>query len=103
MGCRPLLKNYGEASDLGSTRTVLRYLKWLEDEGDIERWNGARGVRALRNNISGIQTRAVPVIGQASTGPLLLAEQKSTVGYKYRRRLLARHPTISFCASAGIR
>lgn len=60
---------------MGSTRTVLRYLRWLEEEGDIERWSGARGLRPLRSDMSTVQTRAVPVVGQAPAGPLLLAEQ----------------------------
>jgi len=54
---------------------VLRYLRWLEDEGDIERWSGARGVRALRSDTTHVQTRAVPVIGTAPAGALMLAEQ----------------------------
>jgi len=47
----------------------------LEEEGDIERWTGARGLRPLRNDTSALQTRAVPVLGQAPAGPLMLAEQ----------------------------
>lgn len=74
-GLPPTIEELRRSLGVGSTRTVLRYLRWLEDEGDIERWSGARGVRALRTNISGVQTRAVPVIGQAPTGPLVLAEE----------------------------
>ncbi len=32
---------------VGSSRTVLRYLRQMEDEGWIQRWPGARGIRLL--------------------------------------------------------
>jgi len=74
-GLPPTIEELRQALGVGSTRTVLRYLRWLEEEGDIERWNGARGLRPLRSDISTVQTRAVPVVGQAPAGPLVLAEQ----------------------------
>ncbi len=74
-GLPPTIEELRRVLGVGSTRTVLRYLKWLEDEGDIERWSGARGLRPLRSDSSTVQTRAVPVVGQAPAGPLLLAEQ----------------------------
>jgi repressor LexA len=74
-GFPPTIEELRQALGVGSTRTVLRYLRWLEEEGDIERWEGARGLRPLRSDISTVQTRAVPVVGQAPAGPLLLAEQ----------------------------
>lgn len=74
-GVPPTIEELRRKLGVGSTRTVLRYLKWLEDEGDIERWSGARGLRPLRSEISSVQTRAVPVVGQAPAGPLMLAEQ----------------------------
>jgi repressor LexA len=74
-GLPPTIEELRKKLGVGSTRTVLRYLRWLEDEGDIERWSGARGVRALRSDTSSVQTRAVPVVGQAPAGPLMLAEQ----------------------------
>lgn len=74
-GLPPTIEELRRALGVGSTRTVLRYLRWLEEEGDIERWSGARGLRPLRSDISTVQTRAVPVVGQAPAGPLLLAEQ----------------------------
>ena len=36
---------------------------------------GARGVRALRSDMSQVQTRAVPIVGTAPAGALMLAEQ----------------------------
>jgi repressor LexA len=74
-GLPPTIEELRRKLGVGSTRTVLRYLKWLEDEGDIERWSGARGVRALRSDMSSVQTRSVPVVGQAPAGPLMMAEQ----------------------------
>jgi len=74
-GVAPTIEELRRKLGVGSKRTVLRYLKWLEDEGDIERWSGARGLRALRSESSNVQTRAVPVVGQAPAGPLILAEQ----------------------------
>ncbi|HXK29917.1 MAG TPA: transcriptional repressor LexA [Candidatus Binatia bacterium] len=74
-GLPPTIKELRQKLGVGSTRTVLRYLRWLEEEGDIERWSGARGLRPLRSDISTVQTRAVPVLGQAPAGPLLVAEQ----------------------------
>ncbi len=74
-GLPPTIEELRKKLRVGSTRTVLRYLKWLEEEGDIERWSGARGVRALRSDTTHVQTRAVPIVGTAPAGPLMLAEQ----------------------------
>jgi repressor LexA len=74
-GFPPTIEELRKKLGIGSTRTVLRYLRWLEDEGDIERWTGARGVRALRSDMSQVQTRAVPIVGTAPAGALMLAEQ----------------------------
>jgi repressor LexA len=71
----PTIEELRKALGVGSTRTVLRYLQWLEKEGDIERWSGARGIRPLRSDMSTASTRAVPVVGQAPAGPLMLAEE----------------------------
>ena len=74
-GLAPTIEELRKKLGVGSKRTVLRYLKWLEDEGDIERWSGARGVRALRSDMSSAQTRAVPIVGQVAAGTPLLAEE----------------------------
>lgn len=60
---------------VGSTRTILRYLDWLAEEGDIERWSGARGLRPLRVPKKGLETKAVPLIGEVPAGPMMLAEE----------------------------
>ena len=74
-GLPPTIEELRKRLGVGSTRTVLRYLRWLEDEGDIERWTGASGVRALRSDMSQVQTRAVPIVGTAPAGALMMAEQ----------------------------
>lgn len=71
----PTIQELQKLLKVGSTRTVLRYLKWLEEEGDIERWPGARGIRLLRRSTKGIETRAVPLVGEAPAGPLTHVEE----------------------------
>ncbi|HEY0762968.1 MAG TPA: transcriptional repressor LexA [Pyrinomonadaceae bacterium] len=74
-GLPPTVEELRRKLKLGSTRTVLRYLSWLEDEGDIERWSGARGIRLLKGSSRGFKTRAVPLVGEAPAGPLMIAEE----------------------------
>jgi len=74
-GIPPTIEELRRSLGVGSTRTILRYLKWLEDEGDIERWPGARGLRLLRAPRKGLETKAVPVIGEVPAGPMMLAEE----------------------------
>jgi repressor LexA len=75
-GVSPTVEELRVALRVGSNRTILRYLKWLEDEGDIERWPGARGIRLRRVPGEGLATRAVPLLGEAPAGPLMLAEER---------------------------
>lgn len=74
-GLPPTVEELRGALRVGSTRTVLRYLRWLEEEGDIRRWRGARGIQPLRAPGSGIDTIPVPLVGEAPAGPLMIAEQ----------------------------
>lgn len=74
-GMPPTIEELRRALGVGSTRTVLRYLEWLKEEGDIERWTGARGIRMLRDPGQGLTTRAVPMVGEVPAGPLMLAEE----------------------------
>ncbi len=74
-GAAPTIEELRRALDVGSTRTVLRYLKWLEEEGDIERWSGSRGLRPLKAPGKGLETRSVPLVGEAPAGSLMLAEE----------------------------
>ncbi len=75
-GTPPTVEELRKALGVGSTRTVLRYLTWLQAEGDIERWPGARGLRLLRDPESGgLQTVAVPLVGEIAAGAPILAEE----------------------------
>lgn len=74
-GAPPTVEELRRALGLGSTRTALRYLSWLEQSGAIERWPGARGVRLLRGAGGRLATRSVPIVGQAPAGPLMAAEE----------------------------
>jgi repressor LexA len=61
---------------VGSTRTVLRYLDELKEEGYIERWSGARGLRMRKSLASkSLETRLVPIVGDAPAGQLMPAEE----------------------------
>ncbi len=74
-GVPPTVEELRKTLQLGSTRTVLRYLQWLEKDGDIERWAGARGLKLLRTHKKGLETLAVPLVGEVSAGPLMVAEE----------------------------
>lgn len=74
-GMAPTVEELRRVLKAGSTRTVWRYLKELEIEGLIERWPGARGLRPLKAMDSGTSTRAIPLVGEAPAGPLMLAEE----------------------------
>ncbi len=74
-GLPPTVEEMRTFLKVGSKRTVLRYLNWLEDEGDIERWPGARGLRLKKHLTGGSQTRSVPLVGEATAGSLMLAEE----------------------------
>jgi repressor LexA len=73
-GQPPTVVELKSALGVGSIRTVLRYLDWLEESGDIERRSGARGIR-LRRGVGGLETVAVPVLGVVPAGSLMTAEQ----------------------------
>jgi len=74
-GFPPTVEELRRVLKIGSKRTVLRYLAWLEEEGDIQRWPGARGLRPLRASHERIETRMVPLVGEVPAGPLMLAEE----------------------------
>jgi repressor LexA len=75
-GAPPTIKELQRLLGVGSTRTVVRYLRWLETEGDIERRPGARGVRVRRSPAAtGLATRSVPILGTAPAGSLMIAEE----------------------------
>jgi repressor LexA len=74
-GVPPSVNELRKALKVGSTRTVLRHLRALEEAGDIERWPGARGIRLRRAAHGGLETRPIPLVGQAPAGPLMAAEE----------------------------
>lgn len=74
-GVAPTIEELRRALRLGSTRTVLRYLKSLEEDGAIERWPGARGLRPLRSARKGLETTAIPLVGEVPAGPFMVAEE----------------------------
>jgi repressor LexA len=72
----PTIEELRRILRVGSTRTVLRYLDALEEEGYIERWSGARGFRMRKGSAAtGLQTRSVPIVGEAPAGQLMPAEE----------------------------
>jgi repressor LexA len=71
----PTIEELRNLLGVGSTRTVLRYLDALEKEGHIERWSGARGLRMRKAPSAGIETRLVPIVGEAPAGQLMPAEE----------------------------
>lgn len=74
-GLPPTVEELRNVLKVGSTRTVLRYLRWLEDDGEIVRWPGARGLRLVKTDNQHAQTSAVPLVGEAPAGALMVAEQ----------------------------
>lgn len=74
-GLPPTVEELRQILKVGSKRTVLRYLTWLEEEGDIQRWPGARGLKPLKALQKRIETRMVPLVGEVPAGPLMLAEE----------------------------
>lgn len=74
-GVPPTIEELRQVLRLGSTRTVLRYLRWLEKDGDIERWAGARGLKLLRTRKKGLETLPIPLVGEVSAGPLMVARE----------------------------
>jgi repressor LexA len=71
----PTVEELRRLLGVGSTRTVLRYLDALKEEGYIERWPGARGLRMRKAPTAGLETRLVPIIGEAPAGQLMPAEE----------------------------
>jgi repressor LexA len=94
-GVPPSLEELRRALKAGSTRTVLRHLRALEEAGDIERWPGARGIRLRRSGHGGVDTRPVPLVGQVPAGPLMTAEQ-NIEGYVRLPQTFLRPPASQF-------
>ncbi len=72
----PTVEELRRLLGVGSTRTVLRYLDALKEEGYIERWSGARGLRMRKGPAArSLETRLVPIVGDAPAGQLMPAEE----------------------------
>src|SRR5262249_32321072 len=71
----PTVEELRRLLGVGSTRTVLRYLDVLKEEGYIDRWSGARGLRMRRGSAGSLETRLVPIVGEAAAGSLMPAEE----------------------------
>lgn len=71
----PTVEELRRLLGVGSTRTVLRYLDLLKEEGYIDRWSGARGLRMRKGSAAGLETRVVPILGEAPAGQLMPAEE----------------------------
>jgi len=71
----PTVEELRRLLGVGSTRTVLRYLDALKEEGYIDRWSGARGLRMRKGPATTLETRLVPIVGEAPAGALMPAEE----------------------------
>jgi SOS regulatory protein LexA len=80
---------------VGSTRTVLRYLDALKEEGYIDRWSGARGLRIRKGATAGLKTRLVPIVGEAPAGQLMPAEE-NMLGQVQLPREFLKPPSAKF-------
>ncbi len=75
----PTILELTKALKVKSTRTAVRYLKLLEDDGSLDR-RGARGVLLHRvppgaNAAKDMGTVSVPLIGTVAAGALAVADQ----------------------------
>lgn len=71
----PTVEELRRLLGVGSTRTVLRYLDALKEEGYIDRWSGARGLRMRKGAAASLETRLVSIVGEAPAGQLMPAEE----------------------------
>ena len=71
----PTVEELRRLLGVGSTRTVLRYLDALKAEGYIDRWSGARGLRMRKGTAASLETRLVPIVGEAPAGQPMPAEE----------------------------
>lgn len=68
-GMPPTIEELRKELKVGSTRTVLRYLKGLEGANVIRRWSGARGIMILDEYFDRTD-RTIPTIGLKKASPL---------------------------------
>ena len=87
-GMAPTIEELRQTLGVGSTNTVLRCLRELEEEGYIERWPGARGMKLLRGAESELTTRPIPLVGTVPAGPLMLAEENFETWVRVQEEVL---------------
>ena len=92
----PTVEELRRLLGVGSTRTVLRYLDALKEEGYIERWSGARGLRMRRGPTArSLETRLVPIVGEAPAGQLMPAEE-NMLGQVQMPKEFLKPPSANF-------
>lgn len=94
-GMAPTIEELRKALGVGSTNTVLRHLRELEEEGHIERWPGARGIRLIKGAGGELNTRPIPIVGTVPAGPLMLAEENFEAWIRLQEAVLTP-PTAQF-------
>lgn len=70
----PTIQELAKALKVKSTRTAVRYMRLLEDDGSLER-RGSRGVLLHRIPNHQGDTVSVPLIGTVAAGALAVADQ----------------------------
>lgn len=73
-GKSPTIQELAKALKVKSTRTAVRYLQMLEEDGSIER-RGPRGVLLHRVPDHAGDTVSVPLVGTVAAGALSVADQ----------------------------
>ena len=92
----PTVEELRRLLGVGSTRTVLRYLDALKEEGYIERWSGARGLKMRRRPTArSLETRLVPIVGEAPAGQLMPAEE-NMLGQVQMPKEFLKPPSANF-------
>ena len=92
----PTVEELRRLLGVGSTRTVLRYLDALKEEGYIDRWSGARGLRMRRGPTArSLETRLVPIVGEAPAGQLMPAEE-NMLGQVQMPKEFLKPPSANF-------
>jgi repressor LexA len=73
-GVPPTTQELAKLLRVKSTRTAVRYLRLLEEDGSLER-RGSRGVRLHRLPNPNEETMAIPLLGTVAAGALAIADQ----------------------------
>jgi repressor LexA len=73
-GAPPTIQELAKALKVKSTRTAVRYVRLLEEDGSLER-RGSRGVLLHRIPNHQQETVSVPLVGTIAAGALAVADQ----------------------------